>query len=448
MTTVVFPMIVADQGATPKNGTIAETFKPTTDEVTIQGNKGKIFTTMSVSLTINGSKVSLDIKMKVEGEVRDATTGAILFKIANEGAGHAEGDACPDPSGTADASMSFTGHEDYFDSNGAKVGSGVAEGFSGQLRMKADDNAKLAGIDISSTGTIGEPLIMMAAASAAPAFEKAWRSGLCIAVLVSPDGGDVDKDSVTSVSAKAMHRSEGKELDKPLDVSFNGVKGIDPPSSKQKPPVSLRYTAGPKDGDRGAITFESISNRGIGKKTVTFIVGGGWTISSEGTVSEVVKSGVNPGTHATVSFNARLKVGKGNTLSGSGTITFKGAYTLTIADFSCTAPIDTTMPMTVTGTLGGLAAGTASDGSKPDEIAVFRLKIDVPAPPSEMISLACTDSPPISVPYPGLGSRYAQILGEIEIFALDGAQKSVTRSLAGNPEYRATANVKLVTGVR
>jgi hypothetical protein len=91
------------------------TFDPTTDEVTVQGNKGTIRTTMSVKGTFNGSKVSIDIKMKVEGEVRDAKSGALLYKISAEANGHADGDACPDTSGVVHANMSFGGTEDYFD---------------------------------------------------------------------------------------------------------------------------------------------------------------------------------------------------------------------------------------------------------------------------------------------------------------------------------------------
>ncbi len=256
--------------------THSETFDPTTDVVTIAGNTGTIRTTISINITVNGSRVSLDLKMKVEGEVRDAKTGAILYKIDNEATGHADGDPCPDASGVARAAMAFTGHETHFDSAGATVGPGVSEGFGGDIRMHADDVAKLAGVDLTPTGAFGEPLMRLAAQSVAPAFEKAWRSGLCIAVLIDPAGGDVEKDSVTTVAVKARTRSDGKDVEKSMDVSFSGVKAIDPPASKQKSPASLRLTAGPKDGDQASITAESVSNRGVGKKSVNFFVGGGW----------------------------------------------------------------------------------------------------------------------------------------------------------------------------
>lgn len=457
MTVIAFSTFVSDLSAPSSSApaekcpcTKSETFEPTKDEVTIEGNKGTILTTLSAIATINGSRISLDLKMKVEGEVRDAKTGAILFKIANEATGHAEGDVCPDASGTARASMAFSGRETHFDSSGAPVGSGVTEGFGGELRIRADEQAKLSGVELTPTGAFGEPLMRVAGQIVAPAFEHAWRSGLCIAVLFSPEGGDVETDSVTTVTVKAMNRTEGKELDKPLDVSFSGVKAIDPPPSRQKAPVSLRYTAGPKDGDRGTITAESTSNRGIGKKSVTFIVGGGWTIRSEGTFSEVIVAAVgNPGTHATVSLNAiRIKVGNDNTLTGSGTITIKGTYGLAIAEFSCSAPIDTTLPATVTGVLGSIPAGTTSDGSRPQEIPVLKLTIHVatPSPTDDRISMSCTDAPTFSLPYPGIGYRYALTLGELEIFALDGARKNFDRSVHGNPEYHATANVTLVMG--
>jgi hypothetical protein len=446
MTSVVFPMMIESKtGITSTTNemcpcTVAETFKPTTDEVTVAGNKGKIFTTLSATATINGSKVSIDLKLRVEGEVRDANTGALLYKVAREATGHADGDACPDTSGIAHASMTFAGHEDYFDSSGAKTGSGATEGFSGQMRFRADEKASLAGVDLTTTGSAGEPLIRQAAMSAAPAFEKAWRSGLCVAVLVSPDGGDIEKDSITTVTAKVMHKFDGNELDKPVDVSFSGVKSIDPAASRQKPPITLRYTAGPKDGDRGSISFESISNRGIGRKSVTFIVGGGWTLSSEGTLSELLASAAgSPETKASVSINAvRVKAAKDNSLTGAGTITIKGTYRFTLGDFSCTGPIDETIPATVTGTLSGTAA---------NELPVLKVKFHVPTPPSELISLTCTDSPALEVPYPDIGHRYTEVLGELELPAVGVGGKNFNRSVSGTVEYRATANVRVVVGV-
>jgi hypothetical protein len=419
------------------------TLDPTTDEVTVGGNKGTITTTTTVSATVNGSKVSLDIKLKVEGEVRDAVTGAVLYKIANEATGHADGDACPDASGVAHATMAFGGHEDYFDASGAKSGSGVSEGFSGELRIKADDNAKLAGVDITTTGQGGDLMIRLAADSAAPALEKDWRSGMCIAVLVDPEGGEVDKDSVTTVTAKVKHKIDGNELDKPVEATLNGgVKSIDPAGSKQKAPATFRYTAGSTDGDKGGVSFDSVSNRGIGHAFVTFTVAGGWTISSVGTSTELSDTvGNSTRNSLQVSLkDVKVSAGTDNALSGSGTIAFSGPFSSGLSGvLKCTSQVDRTFPVTVTGSL----AGTGPD-------AVLKLTLHAPSPPGEMLTLTCTDDDgaisTIALPYTGEGDRYGFALGELDLPAAGGT-KSIDRSVTVDPvTVRATATVTVVRG--
>ena len=59
---------------------------------------------------------------------------------------------------------------------------------------------------------------------------------------------------------------------RPVEAKFGGVKSIDPVNKKQKAPATFKFIAGPKDGDRGNVTFESVSNRGVGRVTVTFAV--------------------------------------------------------------------------------------------------------------------------------------------------------------------------------
>jgi hypothetical protein len=66
-----------------------------------------------------------------------------------------------------------------------------------------------------------------------------------------------------------MHRIEGNELDKPVVATLSGVAKLEPAGEKQPAPATVTYDAGPKNGDRGDIAFESVSNRGIAQKTVT-----------------------------------------------------------------------------------------------------------------------------------------------------------------------------------
>lgn len=430
MTTVLFSDLIGQVEA----GTKSATLDPTTDEVTVSGNKGNITTTTTATVTASGSKVSLDITMKVEGEVRDAATGAILYRISSEATGHADGDGCPDASGTARARMAFTGKEDYFNASGAKTGTRVSEGFGGEIRFKVDDNAKLSGVDLSPSGHGAEIMLRIAATSAAPAFEKAWRSGSCIEVIVDPKGGEVDSESVTDLTVKVKHKIEGNELDKPVEGKLaHGVKSIDPAGSKQKAPAKFRYTAGSESGDVGGVRFESVSNRGIGQGGATFTVGGGWTISSVGTSTEVVEAA---GTRISVQVSftdVKVTAAKDNALSGSGPIRLKGSLDARLGDVVCTAPIDRTFPFTVAGSLVG--TGPA---------ALLKLTISAPTPPGETLRMTC-DYGTIDFPLPGEGNFYGFALGELELPAAGGT-KSFDRSVVvgGLASVRATATVTVL----
>jgi hypothetical protein len=444
MTIVGFNLLVADkQVLDPRNTpsteqcpcTKAATFDPTTDEITVGGNKGTVVTTMSASATLNGSKVSLTITIKVTGEVRDAN-GAYLYKIAHEATGHADGDVCPDGSGVAQASMAFSVREDYFDASGAKTGTGVIS-FSGQVRMRADDNAKLAGVDLNATGegALGEQMIRLAAQSIAPTFEKAWRSGTCIAVLVDPKGGDVEKDSVTTVTVKVKHKTEGNELDKPVVAKLDaGTKSIEPAGSKQKAPATFRYTAGSESGDRGDVSFESVSNRGIGHIGATFSVAGGWTISSTGTSDESVQDfGVVAHNLRALITDLKVTAAKDGTLTGTGTLSLSGEVGIDAAGaINCSGQIDQKVAFTARGVLVGSGPG-----------AILRLKLSTPAAADATVAMTCRlitgAASTNSVPAQGFSDRYGEALGEFDLPA-DGGTKTVSRTMAiGGSSVNVTA---------
>jgi hypothetical protein len=402
--------------------TVTSTDPFSTDQVTIGNNKGTITTTMVATQTVNGSRVTIDLTLKVNGEVRDAATGAILYKIANEYSGHADGDACPDASGIARATMTFSGRETYFDSSGAKSGSGVTESFGGELRVKADDNAKLAGVDLSTTGRGADLLMRMAAQNAAPAFEKGWRSGMCIALLVSPDGGDVERDSDTTVTVKVKHKRDGNELDKPVEaLGVAGSKSIAPAHSKQKAPATFRFTSGETDGDKGTLSFESVSNRGIGKANPTFTVNGSaWTINIAGTTTQ---------TDGGLSFTLQVSVKDLRVIQrpywrppvwdeaglyGEGLITLTGPITWSDG---CSGEVNETRPFTVEGT----RIGTGSD-------SILRLSI-------HDLSVSARFTCPYFTPSGGYGYEMSRGfgrafgIGKLELPA-DGGMKTVSGSIS------------------
>jgi hypothetical protein len=433
LTTMLFDgMMAGGQGGTcPCSKTL--TLDPTTDVVTVAGNKGTITSTVTVSLTGVGSKVSIDLRLEQSGEVRDSVTGEVIYKVANRATGHAEGDACPDASGVARGSMTFGYREDYFDRSGAKTGRNVSESFGGEIRVKADDNARLAGVELSTTGKGADFLMRMAAQDAAPAFEKGWRKGSCIAVLVSPEGGAVEKESVTTVTAKVKHKNDGNELDKPVEAGIAGVKSIDPHNSKQKAPATFRYTAGSADGDSGALSFESVSNRGIGRTEVTFVVGGGWTINSTGTSVETYAAGITNNLKVLIK-DLKVTVGKAGALTGSGTMTLSGTSSAVLGPAKCSGTIDEeTVPITAFGTFEGVGAN-----------AKLRLTLETPTNPNSLVALTCslpgggTFKGP-ATPQAHIGF-YRQTLGEFDLPA-DGGTKTIT----GHVTISGVSNVETKT---
>jgi hypothetical protein len=446
MTTVVFEGLIesrsfdATRTSTVANEkcpcTIEGSAVPEKDEVTVAGNKGTIFTTMSAKATVSGSKLSVDIKVRVDGEVRDAKTGAVLYKIAEEATGHADGDSCPDGSGVVTANLSFGGHEDQFDATGAQVGTRVIDDFGGQLRIRVNDSAKIAGVDIRPSGGGSGFMMEIASRGIAPAFEKAWRSGMCIEVLIDPKSKDVEPESVTTITAKVRHKFENAELDKPVEAKLrSGPKAIEP-SGKQKAPATFRYTAGGESGDVGVVDFESASNRGLGSAAAGYSVAGGWTISGPGKSHEIVPDIATGELTVTIS-DLKIKVDKGGALTGTGTMTLTGEATS--GNGICRGDLDQTAPITAKGTL----VGNAADG-------VLRLTLFTPAEPGVKLTLTCRSplgGPVVSTEIGGEGyaDRYGEALGTFDLPAAGGTTTVVhTASIGGLVTVVASANLTVV----
>ncbi|MDQ2952394.1 MAG: hypothetical protein M3R54_09040 [Chloroflexota bacterium] len=446
MTTVAFIGLIESRSSAARNVesfskeqcpcSIERTFDPTKDEVTVEGNKGTIFTTFSAKVTVSGSKLSMDLKLKVEGEVRDAKTGALLYKISNEATGHADGDSCPDTSGVVTATFTFGGHEDYFDATGAKTASDAFDDFGGQLRVKADDNAKLAGVEIHPAGDKSGFMLELAARGTAPAFEKAWRSGLCIEVVVDPRFKDVEAGSVTTITARVRQKFERNDLDKPVEAKLtSGVKAIEPAGQKQKAPATFRYTAGGESGDFGTVDFESASNRGLGSTNAGYTVAGGWTISGPGESHENVQDIATGELTITIS-DLKITADKDGALRGRGTMRLTGE--ITSGGGICRADLDQTAPITATGTLVGEAA-----------TGVLKLALQTPAQPGVKMTVLCQvgDGPVVSTQLGGEGyaDRYGQALGTFELPASGGTKAvSRTEAIGGVVSVVASATLTVV----
>lgn len=273
-------------------------------------------------------------------------------------------------------------------------------------------------------------------------------------IVVSPEGGKVEKDSVTTVTAKVKHKIEGNELDKPVEATFgSGVKSIDPAGEKQKSPATFTYTAGSKAGDRGDVSFESISNRGIGRTFVTFCVAcADWTINSVGTSNEQydVAGLVN---ELKVSIDdLRVTVGTDSTLTGSGMMKITGRVSLSYPGaIGCDGQLDQTNSLTVRGTLVGKRAESNDRTIGPP---MLKLTVYAPSDPSAMVALTCRipgtgAQTTVSIGAQGFSERYGEAVGEFDVPA-DGGTKTVTNTAAigGLVNVRATGTFTVVAQKR
>ena len=420
----------ADQNCPCTNG---KQFDPYVTDLVAGDLKGHIVTTFGGTVTVSTSKVSADLTLKIYAELRDAS-GALVYRIEEESSGHAEGDVCPDASGVAHATMSMHGKEAYFDEHGVRTGSGARD-MSGEFRFKADDNATLVDVGVSGNGKGADFLMSLAAQNFAPAFEKAWRSGTCIAVVADPGTGDVQHDSVTTVTVKVKQKIEGTELDKPIEAVFTGAKSLDPAGTKQKAPATYTFTAGPTFGDKGILDLKSTSNRGIGRTIVVYTVGGeSWTLSARGTSNETVAGVANTFTVAIKD----LKVAAGPLgLTGAGTITLTGSVTTALGPIRCRGQLDQTMQFTASRTIVGTR--------REDQILRLTLHTVGTTDPGTITMTCLPGGAVIRDRAVGYSDRWGRAIGQIDLPAAGGT-RSFTRSvpMGGGMTVDATATITVV----
>jgi hypothetical protein len=443
----------------PRSGT----FDSDPETLEIAGNTGTITTTLTVNATRSGSRLSVDLTMKTKGQVVDAATGAILYGIDSIVTGHIDIDFCPDASGRAAANVKLTSSEIYTSGGGTR---GVSREFSGTAGIIVGEDAEIQTIEgtaqageeargvapagggdaaTSSTRTASDNIatdrqgrrlstvprattfggegstldaqvalwgsmtifvetMVMAAAREA---EKLWKDGSCVELIVDPEGGDVDPDSITDVVAKVRHVVEGNELDKPVTATLVGVKTVDPAGEKQPAPATVKYTAGSEEGETGDIAFESVSNRGIAKKTVRFTVGStAWTVGFKGTTSQVANAALGPEKISLKATISDLRVtAKDGQLTGRGKLHLKGTHTA-----GCfTGKLDQVVPIDLEGSL----IGTGPE-------AVLRVTFSRPSPSTGTIVLSCPQVASWPFPDAAYSEFFWFVIGTVDLPAAGG----------------------------
>ncbi|MDQ6794952.1 MAG: hypothetical protein M3067_09085 [Chloroflexota bacterium] len=81
------------------------------EKVNVAGHPGEISTQTTLTAGFDGSTISMQIEIKTKGEIFDATSKALVYRIESTGSGRMTGDACPDASGISKLRIEFSAYE-------------------------------------------------------------------------------------------------------------------------------------------------------------------------------------------------------------------------------------------------------------------------------------------------------------------------------------------------
>ena len=451
----------------------------TPETVRIGSNTGTVTTTVTVDAVVSGGRLSVDLTMRTTAQLVDGATGAVLYGIDSTASGHVDVDFCPDASGHAQAHVSLTSNETY--SQGGGSGTGTTREMSAEVGVTVGDDANIVAVEgtlegsdatrgvppsgggaplapttrtasdniandgsgrrlpgvardirLGGEGTTSDEQTAMfgttnvfmetAIAAATKEAEKLWKSGKCVELLVDPEGGDVQPDEVTSVTAKLRPKIEGNELDKPIEATLTGVESLDPAGEKQPAPATVSYTAGHEDGDFGEIVFRSVSNRGIAEKSVRFTVRrAAWNVTFTGTDTEAFGPLIN---RFTAEITDLRITADDDVLSGTGELRLTGDATISAPGaVDCTGPLDQTGTIVATGTLVG-------SGSE----ARLHVTLRATSPLGESVHVVCTGvggGMELDLPAEGYLDRFGEPLAEFDLPAAGGSVAVSTTTAVG-----------------
>lgn len=224
-----------------------------------------------------------------------------------------------------------------------------------------DDFAKLA---TTMSGLMGA----MVASQLLTATEKAWKSGRCVRLEVTPSAGPdgLAPSQVVDVLAAPRSKVDGQPTGGDVTATLSaGGAGVEPNGSPVPADANSTYTAPNEQDKSGTVSYESRSRRGVGKADVTFstskpaayrVVGGleGWQVDM--VVCDVMQPFVleSPGVGV-----AEFSGGLSGTYSATGIFDFSyaGTYEITLEN-------GLGSPGGMVATSGGQIAGEAGSGSE------------------------------------------------------------------------------------
>lgn len=272
-----------------------------------------------VSVSQSGSKVVVEVTITIEHVVSDVATGDEIARRRDSARSRLEADFCPDRDGVASAAGELRIRHDadveyvvavrasaqvddgaYV--NGIEVrgdATTTAGGRSNEVVYRRDHVGGSSGASYELPGAVdgfvasndlgGTSLARDAEAAylldglvqqVLTVAEARWRDGACLEIRTEEvqDINTVGPGSSTPFTAELWHRFDAEPVSERIVATLSGEESIDPSDQPERSPVRLTYRAGSEPDDRGTVTLESTSNRGIARRTVVFARASGWTI--------------------------------------------------------------------------------------------------------------------------------------------------------------------------
>ena len=309
--------------------------------------------TTTMSMRTGGGRVNADLTLTATDRIFTVPDGSFVALYTSTSTGHFDVAACPNDAGIAEGTYTFeTKHELNDVSATSASRSGGGRSVNAPFRLVDGPDAKLkqieATLDLRAdarnpggsdgsgafdwaasqvlqvvmpagggvttgsgeaaavTGTGGERAggAMFLSSSMAQLFmgqvgkeaQTFWRSGKCFEVTTNEESRKVERGEQVDVEVSAVTpKFGGSEVKQPIGLVFSGKERIEPDNGSFDIPARVTFTAGQEPRDKGILTFEQISVRGIARKALEFEVQPeDLNITIDGRLSE-------PGAHLTLS---------------------------------------------------------------------------------------------------------------------------------------------------
>jgi hypothetical protein len=218
------------------------------------------------------------------------------------------------------------------------------------------------------SSTLSTLVGLMIATQLLDATEKAWKSGRCVELKVTPSAGPdgLTPSQVVNVLAEPRSKVDGSPTGGNVTATLtSGGAPVEPNGSPVPADANSHYTAPNEQDQKGTVSYESRSRRGVGKAEITFsttkpaaylVVGG----LQDWQVNQVVCDVMQPFTlEAPGVGTAQFSGGLTGTYSATGVFNlhYEGTYQITLENGLGT-------PGTMIGTSGGSIANEAGAGSE------------------------------------------------------------------------------------